>query len=45
VTTEDEMFILIGSYYVPEPAQALLALAAVLTVSGLRRRRARRNPR
>jgi len=38
VTTEDEMFILIGSYYVPEPAQALLALAALLTISGLRRR-------
>jgi hypothetical protein len=42
VTTEDEMFILIGSYFVPEPAHGLLALAAVLTVSGLRRRSARR---
>ena len=42
VTTEDEMFIMIGSYFVPEPAQGLLALAAVLTVSGLRRRNARR---
>jgi MYXO-CTERM domain-containing protein len=41
VTTEDEMFILLGSYYVPEPGQALLALAALLTVTALRRRRGR----
>jgi len=38
VTTEDEMLIMIGSYYIPEPAQAIMALAALLTVAGLRRR-------
>ena len=38
VTTEDEMLIMIGSYYIPEPAQVIMALAALLTVAGLRRR-------
>ena len=41
VTTEDEMFILTGSYYVPEPSQLLLlgsGLAGLLGLSRLRRR-------
>ncbi|MCS5636814.1 MAG: hypothetical protein NZ990_09875 [Myxococcota bacterium] len=38
VTTKDEMFIFIGSYFVPEPGAALMALAALLTVAGLKRR-------
>ena len=40
VTTEDEMFIFIGSYYVPEPSQLLLlgsGLAGLLGLSRLRR--------
>jgi hypothetical protein len=45
VTTEDEMFILIGSYYVPEPTYGLLGLVALLTLSGLRRRGLRRGAR
>jgi hypothetical protein len=38
VTTKDEMFIFIGSYFVPEPGTTLMALAALLTVAGLKRR-------
>ncbi len=40
ITTEDEMFILLGNYYVPEPAGALLGVVA-LGVAGLLARRAR----
>ena len=36
-TTEDEMYILLGTYYIPEPATALLGLSALATLLGLRR--------
>ena len=36
-TTEDEMYIFLGSYYIPEPATALLGLSALATLLGLRR--------
>lgn len=45
VTTEDEMFILLGSYYmapVPEPSAGALAVGAFATLAALARRRARR---
>jgi hypothetical protein len=38
-TTEDEMYILLGSYYIPEPAAGLLWLSALVTLAGLRRGR------
>jgi len=38
VTTKDEMFIFIGSYFIPEPGSGLMAVAALLTVAGLKRR-------
>jgi cysteine-rich repeat protein len=41
-TTEDEMFILLGTYFVPEPSSTLLAAAALTALGVLsRRRRAR----
>ena len=40
-TTEDEMFILIGSYFVPEPSSVMLAVAALATLGLLARRRRR----
>jgi hypothetical protein len=44
VTTEDEMFILLGSYYqVPEPVAPLLGAAAFAAIGALARRRARRS--
>jgi hypothetical protein len=39
VTTQDEMFILIGSYYIPEPEASLLAVAALGALGVLARRR------
>jgi MYXO-CTERM domain-containing protein len=42
VTTEDEMFILLGSYYMaPEPGGAALAAAALAAIGALARRRRR----
>jgi cysteine-rich repeat protein len=41
ITTEDEMFILLGNYYVPEPASGLLG-AVALGAAGLLARRVRR---
>jgi hypothetical protein len=41
ITTEDEMFILLGNYYVPEPAGGLLG-AVALGAAGLLARRVRR---
>jgi cysteine-rich repeat protein len=41
VTTEDEMFILLGNYYqVPEPQASWLSLAAAASLAALSRRRA-----
>jgi len=45
VTTEDEMFILLGSYYIPEPGTAALGGAAVGALALLGRRRPRRGSR
>jgi hypothetical protein len=46
VTTEDEMFILMGSYFIPEPGASSLALAAGAALAGLAGgRRARRGRR
>jgi len=39
VTTEDEMFILIGTYFVPEPSQMLLVVSGLAGLLGLRRLR------
>jgi cysteine-rich repeat protein len=39
VTTEDEMFILIGNYFIPEPGTTALAVAALGALGGLARRR------
>jgi cysteine-rich repeat protein len=39
VTTEDEMFILLGSYYIPEPGTTALGVAAAGALAGLARRR------
>ena len=41
VTTEDEMFIFIGSYYVPEPSQLLLLASGLAGLLGLARLRGR----
>jgi len=41
VTTEDEMFIFIGSYYVPEPSQMLLLASGLAGLLGLARLRGR----
>ncbi|MFP6640151.1 MAG: hypothetical protein VCC04_07900, partial [Myxococcota bacterium] len=41
-TTEDEMFILIGSYFIPEPASSQLLYWAILTLTGLAARRSKR---
>ena len=38
-TTEDEMYILIGTYFIPEPAGWTLGLAALVALGGLARRR------
>ena len=37
VTTEDEMFIFIGTYYVPEPSRVLLVVAGLAGLIGLGR--------
>jgi hypothetical protein len=39
VTTEDEMFILLGNYFIPEPETGALGAAAALALAGLARRR------
>jgi cysteine-rich repeat protein len=39
VTTEDEMFILLGSYYIPEPGSTSLGVAAAAGLAALARRR------
>jgi hypothetical protein len=39
VTTEDEMFILIGSFYIPEPGATALGAAALGALGALARRR------
>jgi cysteine-rich repeat protein len=39
VTTEDEMFILLGSYFIPEPGTTALGVAALGALAGLARRR------
>ena len=41
VTTEDEMFIFIGSYFVPEPSQLLLLASGLAGLLGLARLRGR----
>ena len=41
-TTEDEMFILLGGYFVPEPSASLLAASALATLALLAARRRRR---
>ncbi len=41
VTTHDEMFVLVGSYYVPEPSALLLRASALAALLGLARRRRR----
>jgi len=42
VTTEDEMFILLGSYYIPEPGATALGVAAAAALAGLARGRRKR---
>jgi cysteine-rich repeat protein len=42
-TTEDEMFILLGTYFIPEPSAAALAAAALATTAALARRRRRQS--
>ena len=44
-TTEDEMYILLGTYYIPEPSAGLLGPGALLTLAGLGRRRQKRHGR
>ena len=39
VTTGDEMLILIGTYFVPEPSQMLLVVSGLAGLLGLRRLR------
>ena len=41
-TTEDEMFILTGTFFIPEPAAPALAAAALATLAFLRSRRRQR---
>ena len=41
-TTEDEMFILTGTFFIPEPAAPALAAAALATLAFLRARKRRR---
>jgi len=40
-TTEDEMYILLGSFFIPEPSSGALAVAALTTLAALRARKRR----
>ena len=42
-TTEDEMFILLGTYFIPEPGAMALAASALATLALLARRRRSRS--